>query len=262
MVEIGQDAPSLKQIVKERRNAHSDQEMIGAMQERELDLDDPHFWAYKNSPLSFFHENFKGVIGEGFNDIKDYIESMLGSKKGKAIGIELGGIGSQLFSDFTPGFFERSAAITLTDFRNRIDPKLIDDDRARNHNVIPGDLVTPETKTKVEEFLAGQKADLIITRMGGGLDSLPKEPYILGDQADYWYRQLSEGGLIFAEIPHDFYHSEIFSQWRELVKDKYDGVLDVKFDDSLHVLRMQKLPGAPKRLPLVPIVQGPNTKVA
>ena len=64
-----------------------------------------------------YNEVFGGLYPEQFANIKDYIENQLKEKKGQATGLEIGGKGSKLFSDFGE-FFTKSFGVTLIDNRN------------------------------------------------------------------------------------------------------------------------------------------------
>lgn len=219
-------------------------------------------WGTQASPLSrngggvSFEASFSLVIPEGFS-LKDDIEQTLAPYKGIAIGVEVGGIGS-LFSGFSPGFFGRSAGVNLTDYRKFLKFDPTHEDERRNHTVIPGDILglvdTPEGNVHelVENWLDGEKAHLIMERLLGGHSLMPKDPFFMAQQASFWYRQLAEGGLMYAEVPDAFI--PYIETWRTFIQDHYQGRLDlsvVRTADTPYALRLHKLEGAPEELPLL-----------
>ncbi len=210
-------------------------------------------------PALSFHESFADVLPTK-EALKEYIERVLAPRKGQAIGIELGGTGSALFGGFTPGFFNRSAGINLTDYRSKLDPDPTSDDLSINHIVIPESVFSNAAKNELlPDFLDGEKADLIISRMEGGLSLFPDEPFFLGKEADFWYRQLAEGGLIVAMYPPAL--EPFMPFWIELINSRFQGKLDVQYHQSTtpkhySVMRLHKLAGAPEHLPLVGALLG------
>lgn len=215
-----------------------------------LILHDRDRWSFKDSPLEgnynyAYDDTFSFLLPEGHVTLRNYIESVLANQKGKAVALELGGLGSSLFVGFTSDFFVKTAAITLHDSRKRSQRK---DDAIRRHTVIQGDMLRDTTKEQVQGWLGKEKVDLIIERMIGGHDLLPEEPFFLSKQADYWYQQLSEGGLFFAELPSAFY--PYAAEWKRMIDERYKDTLDVDLVSS-EILRLHKLPGAPEALPLL-----------
>lgn len=93
-----------------------------------------------------FEFSFRDVLPKGETRLKTYIESSLSDVRGQAFGLELGGIGSKIFSQFTPGFFAKTAAISDDDYRDKIDPRIKEKDKARNHSVIVGSITEERTK--------------------------------------------------------------------------------------------------------------------
>ncbi|MBA3724279.1 MAG: hypothetical protein H0W89_05330 [Candidatus Levybacteria bacterium] len=190
-----------------------------------------------------FQDSFYRVLPEGEN-MRDYIERMLAHKEGRAIGIELAGVGSRLFSDFTPGFFRKTAGINLTDSRDFDSPSIKGDDAKRNHTVIEGNILTPETRDDVKQWPHGEKIDLIMERMYGGLLILPQEPFFLSDRARMWYELLAEGGLLFAESPQAL--RPHLSQWETYIKEEHADKMEVSV--SRNIIRIRKLQDVPLEL--------------
>ena len=198
-----------------------------------------------------FEKYFAKLIPETEN-LKEYIEKEFTDRRGISIGVELGGTGSNMFADFTPGFFQKTAGINLTDYRDSIDPAIKNMDRTRNHSVIPGDITDENTHEKVKTWLGDQKIDVIFERMLAGHGTLAHEPFFLSKQANVWYKLLNEGGLFFAETPTTFNH--ILPEWLKLIENNYKETLKVdyaKVDYASEVVLIKKLKGAPEELPLV-----------
>ena len=86
----------------------------------------PMAWAIQNSTLlspgnnEYDHHSYEGtfrkLLPEGVN-LRDFIENELIDRKGQATGIDIGGLGSQVFKEFSPGFFEKTTGVVLTDTR-------------------------------------------------------------------------------------------------------------------------------------------------
>lgn len=223
--------------------------------------DGRHGWEVQDSPLmpsrfslgneNSFHEAFKSTLPEGTN-LRRYVETVLGSRKGKAIGVEFGGLGSKLFSGFSNGFFERSLGVALFDSRSSLQHV---NDAESDHRVITGDLTANKTTELVDRWLRGEKADFIVERMVGGLDEVPHDPYLLRDQANLYYRLLSEGGLMFVQLPK--FATRIVPLWVDAVRSASKGTINASYGvytnqhASTLVLRMHKLPGAPLELPVI-----------
>ncbi len=203
--------------------------------------------------VSPFELSFCPVLPEGESRLKNYIEHTLVDKKGHAVGLELGGVGSKVFSQFTSGFFEKTCGVSLNDFRDKINPKLKGKDAKRNHTVITGNILDEATQACVkDEWLHGEKIDIIFHRMAGGNGTVPKDPFFVSEQASIWYQLLAEGGLIFSQVPYAF--TSYIEEWADHIKDNYKGKLELQVEDNFindYVLRLRKLNGAPKKLPLL-----------
>ncbi len=223
----------------------------------------------ENSPLSSFEQSFVGVIPEG-ERLGAYVERVLADRAGRAIGLELGGVGSRLFAGFTPGFFERTAGVNLTDYRpifssepkdttmHRDRQKIMDGlsrhktdaiiaDISRNHRVIEGDMLATATSQQIEEeFLRGDKVNFMIRRMAAGNFDLPTEPFFLAKNANRYYQMMGENSVLFDELPTGFWN--LSEAWSELVNTHYSGRLIAYVADNK--LLLHKGVGAPKKLPV------------
>src|ERR1035437_8299642 len=64
-----------------------------------------------------FNNIFFDLCPQKYKDIKEYIETELREKEGHAIGLEIGGTGSNLFSGFTSNFFQKTIGASIEDKR-------------------------------------------------------------------------------------------------------------------------------------------------
>lgn len=235
-------------------------------------------WIYENSSLedgpeslgSSFSPEFKLVIPEGLS-LRDYLMERLKNKMGKAVAIEFGGVGSRLFSDFGPGVFKKTAGVSLTDSRNMdlpvhgFYPGLVEEDEKRGHSVLTGDILNPATLNKVKDWLGADKADIIIEKMGAGLQNIPPDIRTLTKLLKFFYSLLASEGDILIKTPIAFndnllndttakainYRVQIMTEWEQYVNEEFKGVLDVEWDRK-STLRITKLNGAPDELPMLP----------
>ena len=209
---------------------------------------------YKGKP---FDRSFQSGLTEG-KRLKAYIETVLESRKGKAIGVEFGGVGSNLFSGFTPRFFLKSVGVTLIDHRDPEDD-LIEarrQDIKINHQLLEGDIFDSETYEFLDKILNKEKVDLILERMAGGLEYVPVEPYTVSRILQIWYNLLSGGGVMFVQTPIVF--NNLVRQWVAKIKKEFKGVIDIEYQEgdvdgntNCSAFRLLKLPGAPTELPLL-----------
>ena len=222
-------------------------------------------WGVTDSPLlggdltHSFDSWFKGTIphqeGKPRPNIKQYIEETLASNTNR-VAIELGGVGGVLFSGFTPGYFDRTLGISLTDSRKikQSDDQITSADSAINHTFMPGDLNDPDIFQKIDTWLDGRPADLIMERMYGGISKLTQDPFAMGKWASFCYDRLAPNGLLFAQVPPVL---EAYAKgWVHDMKTRAPH-LDVSFDArdvygirAYQVIRIHKTPDGPAQLPL------------
>jgi hypothetical protein len=209
-------------------------------------------WGTVNSGLFTgelpYQYRFSRVLPDG-KDIKSYIEDTFKYKRGEVIGLELGGIGSQLFSEFTPGFFNKTYGLTLVDNRN-LYPSLME---GENHEVIEGDVFSYPTVKKVKTQLPLGKADVIFEGMLGALINLPSSLGFFAGSARWWYSLLAENGIAFVELPSELMH--VLPGWAKYIKNDFGETIDIDYDLDYEVMRLQKLKGAPRNLPLLGLEQ-------
>jgi hypothetical protein len=206
-----------------------------------------------NMPISF-ENDFGQLIPERIGNLehlnlKQYIEKVLENRRGKALGIEFGGPGRRLFSGFTPGFFAKTAGVALNDMQKT---KYLTQDKT--HQIIEGDFFTTGTRNEVRQYFQGEKVDLIIERMAGGLNYLPKDPRLVFYQFAWWYNILREGGLMFVELPADAEYiwkqdgNTVLKNWLEKLKE-FEDQIEIQSGDL--AIRLLKLPGAPEEMPMI-----------
>ncbi|HOX41269.1 MAG TPA: hypothetical protein PK263_03680 [bacterium] len=201
------------------------------------------------------HETFKNLVPSSYEgklteNIKDYIEVLLGSRRGEAIGIEFGGPGCKLFGGFEADIFRRTAGVTLT-----APPSLNDPTKNRygeqRHAIIAGNFFYTKTRREIEHWLAGKHADVIFERMVGGLNLLPNDRRIQEYIFNWWYRLLGENSVMFVQLPKSFFEDpDYLTRWIDLVKNSFSGSIDIISDG--YNIRLNKLTGAPEKLPSLP----------
>jgi hypothetical protein len=197
-----------------------------------------------NGPSSF-NERFKKLVPEGYADMKEYIEAILKEKSGIAVGVEIGGPGSQLFSEFTNHFFQETIGCTLTDDR-AIDTKKSDTER--NHFVVEGNAFSSEGYRDLKEKLNGKKVNVFLERMQGGLPAYTYSNYLTA-LFDRYYNLLDNHAVLFIQLPHIvFSDDEKTSMDTLLTKLKSVPGFDVAWDDITSLVRIEKKSDAPEDL--------------
>lgn len=193
--------------------------------------------------------------------LKQQIEREL-TRKSDRVALEIGGTGSRLFADFTPGFFDNTYSACIVDTRN---PETIKEDTERRHHVISNaNAFTGEGIDAIKKMLPNGQVDLIIERMGGPLtenpmfSNYPQNVFSLIRIASKWYDFLAEGGVMYVQIPRMLDNAIRKSHYPEWIKKNFGDSLSVTIPDTdepgFHVLRLTKKQGAPKTLPLIGII--------
>lgn len=206
---------------------------------------------------SSFHDTFADFLPKGEQSFHGYIERLLVRKRGAAIGIEFGGPGSNLFGDFSQGFFCQTLGVTLADLRT---DSVKERDSECHHKVITGNMFSSGTQQKIAEWLSEKKADVIFERMSAGLNLVPQDPRFLSEIAAEWYTMLAEGGVMFVQIPSILV--PVMEEWRDFVERNYPGQIQIEqrlrlvhpvlgINASDGVMRLNKQMGAPLSLPLL-----------
>jgi hypothetical protein len=212
------------------------------------------FWDAQDSSLENGDNSwgawFKEVIPTG-ERLKEHVETAL-EPLTERVGLELGGPGSQLFSDFPPGFFVKSIGVCLTDPRlasfDRFDK--LDRDALINHSVIPGNFLDPATIQAVDAQLDGRKAAFIGERLFSGVVTLPQDPFALAANASIWYERLAEGGLMLAQIPPGL--QPLADEWRAMTAVAAPALnIQIGTHAGYGLIRIHKQFGSPDTLPLI-----------
>ena len=222
-------------------------------------------WGAANSPLNesplfpkgwSFSNFFKEVVPTGYEDLQTYIEEALKDRRGNAVGIEFGGPGSELFAGFSEGFFKKTLGICLVDSRDLMSPDPLPRDKARNHEVISGNMFDSATYETLNKKLHGSRVDVIFERLLGGIDLVPREPHTIGATLQNWYKLLNEGGLLFAQVPEDF-SNFVYALQIKLRSENVKGLeISTARNKALSsfssfALRLRKLQNAPEELALL-----------
>ena len=197
--------------------------------------------------------SFKKLIPPHHTRLSRHIEQLLQEKRGNAVGIEFGGTGSKLFKGFEPQFFKKSLGVTLCDHQRNFGSY----QGARSHVVLEGDILAPQTYTALENWLGEDKADLIIERMGKGLEFIPREPYTVSKILQRWYGLLGDGGVMFVQVPKSMNH--LLHRWKRGIPEEQKENLEIQYsleggedcDGPSSILFIQKLKGAPGILPML-----------
>jgi hypothetical protein len=214
-------------------------------------------WGVWDSPLNFdksndsppFEASFGSFIPQSeteHQNLGQYIERYLADRQGNALGVEFGGPARRLFSEFTPGFFKRTAGVTFSDPTDN--PSISKLNSQTDHCVISGDIFASKTMNEVENWFEGQKVDFIIERLYGGHQYDPGQK-MLFIELNRWYRMLREGGVMLIETPGDPRYDEKFKSWVEKAQRATNGSLEIIFKPSYFgAMQIKKLQGAPESL--------------
>jgi|GEM_PF-3028228 len=220
-------------------------------------------WGCGNSPLQSspegpphvsFEGTFRNILPDEEKDLKRFIEATLRNKAGKAVGIEFGGPGSELFAGFSEGFFKKTFGIALNDARDLMRPDPRPRDAERKHTVIEGNMFSPEVYVELTKKLSGDGVDVILERMFGGLETVPREPLIIAETLQRWYGLLNEGGMLFVQVPREF--ARFARAWDKEVLSKVPTI-QIKRSEQIDraslafPIYLRKLRNAPTVLPLL-----------
>lgn len=200
-----------------------------------------------------YDEVFEDIYPIEFANIRDFIEARLAQQKGKAVGIEFGGSGSRLFSEFSPGFLKKSVGVALTDPRN---PRQKESDMEIRHDILEADIFSSRCYRDLDRWLEGDKVDVIFEKMHGGSKDLPDDPDFLASIFNRWYRLLGDTGLMIMEIPP--LKKPAFEKFKKILEQMKNGeVPGLKLDYETRtpnsiskriILILEKNKNAPKDL--------------
>lgn len=212
-------------------------------------------WHYSNSPFygQFDEENeiapmeihFAHLFHNYPGGLRAFMDSILAPLHGKAIGIELGGVGSAVFADLD-GYFARSVGVCLTDYRDLLDPAIKPADALRNHKVYPGDMKDDELKARVVDELDGEKFNFVLYRPIAGNHYITEDPFLMAQEISFWYEHTAIGGVFVARTPAPM--QRLAEPWVEQVSRTNGGDLEVLYGESTEDvpgLIIRKLSDAP-----------------
>ena len=156
--------------------------------------------------------------------------------------------------------FNLFPAVSLVDHRGEglqlIEIK--EKDNGIHHEVLEGNILDLATYESLNRWLNGEKVDLIIERMGAGFEFVPDEPYTVSRILQIWYNLLREKGIMFVQTPVVF--NNLLETWVAKIQKEFKNVIEIKYQEGVSntrprttcsAFRLQKLPGAPKELPLL-----------
>jgi hypothetical protein len=189
---------------------------------------------------------------------RKYIERTLAGQGARLSAVEFGGEGSNLFSDFSRGFFKKTIGVSLEDRRP---DAICKEDEIKNHEVLVGDIFSGDTYRMIYDRLEGKKTNLIISRMYGALNIITDNPIVLGQLMRRWYSLLDENGLMFVQFLSEHIaatekngvridlRENLFEKWYAMIKEHYSETLEIQ--ESYSCFRLLKKKGAPEILPLL-----------
>ncbi|HOX41153.1 MAG TPA: hypothetical protein PK263_03090 [bacterium] len=245
-----------------QRSVGARRDKVAAFREGESETEK--YWYYSDSSLKHdgtdrsqepFSKTFFDVLPGA--DLKEYVEAMLANRKGLAVGLEIGGVGYNLFGDFSPDFFTRTAGIALVDRGERLSEP---PQGVPNHSVIEGDIFEAETRRRVFQWVGPEGVDFVIERMGGGRQTWPEDPIHIIGIMSWIYSFVREGGLILAQLPYSQlkdlpqrYRNDLvtLNGWVSMIQAEYVGKLEVALGEE--AIRLNKLTDAPEKLPLLAV---------
>lgn len=195
--------------------------------------------------LCSFDWRFKELLPKEYKDIREYIESEMKEKSGSAIGLEIGGPGSKLFSEFSPGFLKESFGTTLTDYRTE---KEKEKDIENNHTVFSGDIFTNEGFRDLKKKLGGKKVNVLFERMQGALPVYPQIGYMAGI-FDRLYSLLDDEGVMFVQMPI-FLRDRVKEDYADAFLEKLKPIpgIEITLNYDSHILLLRKNKNAPASL--------------
>lgn len=223
---------------------------------RELEKEDGLFYNVFDSSLKNFNHDMSSTLPKDCKDISQYLDTRYPAKKGRMVGIELGGPGCNLFKDLRP-LFSKTVGFTLHADQNLKSPQ--------NHEVIEADVFSRrkidseeiDGYQRVEKWVKENgKADLLIERMVGGITTIDIDHFIL--IAKRWYKLLSEDGTAFIQFPvlsGDINNTIKTLNTLQRTIGKHRDKFDISYKEDIFnpdqvyfLLRLRKLPDAPDSL--------------
>lgn len=148
-------------------------------------------------------------------------------------------------------------AVSLSDKRT---PEMIEKDKAKNIDVIVGDILLPKTWQKISQWLKERGisfCDVAVCRGVGGVEVIPKEAYTYV-LSQMWSRLSPADGLLLTQVPER--DETLARQWGEEVKQTgiefYFQRRGPTFVDNVRgtnkpAIGLIKKQGSPEKLPFL-----------
>lgn len=218
-------------------------------------------WTVFDSGLRDLFADFNPTLPDPTYTLRDYLKESYKGKQDGIVLVEMGGPAKQLskdISEFLP--IKKSIGLTLNVGITEADKRgLLSKNEAVGHKIITGDMFSSKTKSQLKNELGGEKVDILIERMVGGLSTIPTDENWLYLNLNSWYELLNENGTMFVEVP--FFSNfpkirEDYIKWIDQIEGANSKAIEVQnFASSAEYykwksfLRLKKLPGAPAHLP-------------
>ena len=145
-----------------------------------------------------YSSTFHSLCPEKYKNIKDYIEKFLKEKTGHAVGLEVGGTGSNLFADFTKGFIEESLSVAIGDGTSSSQKE---NNRDINHSILLSNALVPFGFKEIKGKLKNKKVNVLFERMLGGIVDMPGDLKYWKSMFSLYYSLLDDKALMFIETP-------------------------------------------------------------
>ncbi len=142
---------------------------------------------------------FRDLYPSRYENIKDYIQDRLATKRGSAVGVEIGGPGSRIFSQFDQGFFAHSIGITLKDIRSEAQKKV---DEVSHHEILATNIISSQGYHTLKNRLQSdnQRVNLLLEKMHAGFHLVPKSMQLWLATFCRWYRLLDDEAIMFIQL--------------------------------------------------------------
>lgn len=182
------------------------------------------YWGYQNEPVKSYEESFVTVLGG------KYISDLISSKQNPIV-IDLMSAPYTVHDLLMPFPTGRGLSVGLPDHNVRDYKKEVQDAyKSQQVTWLPKDITDADTWREIEQWLHGNKAQLIMERGMGGLALLPASKRILGILVNKaWSNVDPNGGVLLFETPRRDKLLEKGVDANAWV-DSLRTVVDVKYD--------------------------------
>lgn len=221
----------------------------------------PENWTVFDSGLRDLFADFNYTLPLPTYTLRDYLKELYKDKKDGIVLVEMGGPAKQLSKDVSEFLtIKKSIGLTLDIGITEADKRgKLSSNEAKGHKIITGDLFSSKTKSQLKKELDGEKVDILIERMVGGLSTIPNDENWLYLNLNSWYELLNENGVMFVEIPFFSNYPKIredYAEWINQINKTHSKTIEVQnhtskeeYYKSKSFLRLKKLSGAPANLP-------------